>query len=329
MRSLITGGAGFIGSHLAEHRLRGGEEVVVLDNLSTGRLDNIRHLIGHRRFRHVVGNVEDETLLAEAANGADVVYHLAAAVGVELIVRDPVRTIENNILGTRAVLRLADRSGMRVLLASTSEVYGKSTKLPFLESDDVVYGPTSKPRWSYAISKAADEFLARAYAKEKGLHAVSVRLFNTVGPRQVGHYGMVIPRLVDQALRGGPLTVYGDGRQTRSFAHVLNVVPALAALADQDELRGEVVNLGSDRSVAIIELAERIRAKVDPQVRIELVSHEDAFGVDFEDMRDRLQDLSRAKALIGYAPSRDLDAILDDVILDRRGLWKPAPISDD
>jgi UDP-glucose 4-epimerase len=326
MRSLITGGAGFIGSHLAEHLLRAGDEVVVLDDLSTGRFDNIRHLAGHPRFQYRVGEVEDERLLAEAGAAADAIYHLAAAVGVSLIVRDPVRTIETNILGTRAVLRFAVRYGKRVLIASTSEVYGKSTKLPYAEEDDVVYGPTSRARWSYAISKSVDEFLARAYAAEKGLPATIARLFNTVGPRQVGHYGMVIPRLVDQALAGGPLTVYGDGKQTRSFAHVLDIVPALRALMHLPQPAGEVVNLGGDETVSIMELARRIQARVAPEAEIRTVPYDVAYGPGFEDMRDRAPDLSRAKRLIGYRAARGIDDILDDVVLERRGQWRAEPI---
>jgi UDP-glucose 4-epimerase len=325
MRSLITGGAGFIGSHLAEHLLRQGEEVVVLDNLSTGRFDNIRHLVGQPRFRHFIGEVETETLLAEAAEGVDIIYHLAAAVGVDLIVKDPVYTIENNILGTRAVLRHAVRYGKRVLINSSSEVYGKSERLPFAEEDDVLYGPTSRPRWSYAVSKSVDEFLAKAYVSAKGLNCVIVRLFNTVGPRQVGQYGMVIPRLVDQALKGGPLTVYGDGSQTRTFTHVLDVVPALRALATRDGIAGQVVNLGSDEPITIRELAERIILRTKTEAPIQFVPYEVAFGPGFEDMKDRLPDLTRARQLIGYAPQRDIDTIIDDVIADKQERWKPEP----
>jgi UDP-glucose 4-epimerase len=298
----------------------------VLDNLSTGRFDNIRQMVGHPRFCHFVGNVEDEDLLAEAADGVEAIYHLAAAVGVELILRDPVHTIENNILGTRAVLQLAVRYGKRVLLTSTSEVYGKSVKLPFCEDDDVVYGPTSRPRWSYAVSKAVDEFLVRAYAEQKGLRAVVVRLFNTVGPRQVGHYGMVVPWLVDQALRGGPLTVYGDGSQTRTFTHVLDVVPALRRLVLRDNTTCEVVNIGSDRPISIKDLAGRIAEMVNPAAPIQFVPYSVAFGPNFEDMRDRLPDLSRARRLVSYTPVYGIDDILKDVIRDLAGDWVPAPL---
>lgn len=323
MRALITGGAGFIGSHLAENLLRAGDAVVVLDNLSTGRFDNIAHLVGQPGFSYYVGPVEDAGLVTEAGRDCDVIFHLAAAVGVALIVRDPVGTIETNINGTEAVLHFAVRYGKRVLITSSSEVYGKTTKMPFAEDDDVVYGPTSRPRWAYAISKSVDEFLLRAYAQSRGLPGIVARLFNTVGPRQVGHYGMVIPRFVEQALNGGPLTVYGDGEQTRCFTHVLDVVAALSALMRLPQLRGEVVNLGSDERVSIRELAERVRRKVDPGVPIQQVPYDVAFGPSFEDMRDRVPDLRRAQALIGYAPQYDLDRILDDVIGDRQGTRRP------
>lgn len=323
MRALITGGAGFIGSHLAEHLLRGGDAVVVLDNLSTGRFDNIAHLVGQPGFSYYIGTVEDAGLLAESGRDCDAIFHLAAAVGVELILRDPVATIETNINGTEAVLRFAVRYGKRVLITSSSEVYGKTSKMPFGEDDDVVYGPTSRPRWAYAISKSVDEFLLRAYAQSRGLPGVVARLFNTVGPRQVGHYGMVIPRFVEQALRGGPITVYDDGEQTRCFAHVLDIVGALYDLVRLPQLRGEIVNLGASDPVSIRTLAERIRRKVNPAVEIQYVPYDVAFGPAFEDMRDRIPDLRRAQELIGWAARHDLDRILDDVIADRQGRWRP------
>lgn len=324
MRALITGGAGFIGSHLAEHLLRAGDTVVVLDNLSTGRFDNIRHLVGRPGFRYCVGAVEDPEMLADAGQGCDAIFHLAAAVGVELIVRDPVGTIETNINGTEAVLRFAARHGTRVLLTSSSEVYGKTTKMPFREDEDVVYGPTSRPRWSYAVSKAVDEFLLRAYAQARGVPGIAARLFNTAGPRQVGHYGMVIPRFVDQALRGGPITVYGDGEQTRCFTHVVDIVHALRDLMCLPQLNGEIVNLGSVERVSIGALAEQVRRKVDPRIEIQHVPYDLAFGPSFEDMRDREPDLGRARALIAYAPRYSLDRIVDDVIADRR-TQQPGP----
>ncbi len=327
MGSLITGGAGFIGSHLAEHLMRGGEDVVVLDNLSTGRFDNIRHLVGHPRFRYYIGDVEDRSLLSEAGSQCDSIYHLAAAVGVQLVIRDPVQTIETNINGTEAVLKYAVRYGKKVLVTSTSEVYGKSSKLPFSEDDDVIYGPTSRPRWAYAISKAIDEFLVRAYADSKGLPAVTVRLFNTVGPRQVGHYGMVIPRFVGQALQGGPITVYGDGTQTRCFGHVLDIVPALQRLVSENHLQGEVINLGGTERVSINDLAERVRQLVGGSLEIRRIPYSEAYIAGFEDMKDRVPDLRRAERKVSYKPTRGLDTILKDVLADLRGEWRPAPIS--
>jgi UDP-glucose 4-epimerase len=322
-KALITGGAGFVGSHLAEHLIRAGDSVVVLDNLSTGSFQNISHLAGHPNFAYFIGPLEDAGLLAESARDCDVVYHLAAAVGVELIVHDPVRTIETNISGTAAVLRFAVRYGKRVLLTSTSEVYGKAAKMPFSEEDDVIYGPTSRPRWAYAVSKAVDEFLLRAYVKSQGLQGIVVRLFNTVGPRQVGHYGMVIPRFVEQALRGGPLTVYDDGSQTRCFSHVLDIVPALHRLIQLPQLCGEVVNLGSMERVSIRDLAERVRQKANPGAAIQYVPYDIAFGPAFEDMRDREPDLRRARDLIGFQTRFNLDQILEDIISDRKGIWRP------
>lgn len=318
MKSLITGGAGFIGSHLAEYLLDRGESVVVLDNLSTGSFDNITHLVGRPGFSYCIGSLEDSDLLFESARDCDVIYHLAAAVGVELIVRDPVRTIETNINGTEAVLRLAVRYGKRVLVTSTSEVYGKAQKMPFSEEDDVVYGPTSRPRWAYAVSKAVDEFLLKASVSSKGLQGIVVRLFNTVGPRQVAHYGMVVPRFVNQALQGGPITVYGDGTQTRCFAHVMDVVPALHKLMGLPRLCGQTVNLGSSERVSINELAERVRQKVNPEVAIQYIPYEEVFGPVFEDMQDREPDLRLARELIGYEPLLKLDRILDDVVPERK-----------
>jgi len=268
MKNLITGGAGFIGSHLAEYLLSQGEEVVVLDDLSTGSFENIRHLVGTSGFTHYITKVENERVLERAIESVDRIYHLAAAVGVQLIINDPVRTIETNINATQAVLEQAVILGKRVLLTSTSEIYGKKNKLPFYEDDDVVYGSTTRFRWSYAISKAVDEFLLLAYHMQKGLPGIIVRLFNTVGPRQTGRYGMVVPRFVQQAISGGPITVYGTGRQTRCFAHVLDVVPALHALMNCDQAVGKVVNIGNDTQVSINHLAERIREVLNLKVDI-------------------------------------------------------------
>jgi UDP-glucose 4-epimerase len=318
MRNLITGGAGFIGSHLAEHLLGLGQEVVVADNLSTGRFENIRHLVGREGFAYNLADVDEPEQVAHLIDDADCVYHLAAAVGVRLIIDDPVHTIETNIRGTRTVLQRAARTGKRVLLASTSEVYGKSSQCPYREDDDTTYGATIRNRWSYAFSKAIDEFLFLAYHEKYGLPGVVVRLFNTVGPRQVGHYGMVVPRFIEQALRGGPICVYGDGEQSRCFAHVADVVPAMHALLHAPAATGRIVNLGSDQEVTINALAERIRDHVGPQVAIRHVPYAEAYRPGFEDMRRRVPSLDRARELIGYTPQFDLDRIITDVLADAR-----------
>jgi UDP-glucose 4-epimerase len=315
---LVTGGAGFIGSHLVGHLLEQGQEVVVLDNLSTGRFDNIRPFVGRAGFSYVLGDLTNEVLAAPLVERADTIYHLAAAVGVELIVNDPVRTIETNIDATAQLLRAAARWGKRILITSTSEVYGKAVNVPFQEDDDVLYGPTSKSRWSYAFSKAIDEFLALAYHQTQGLPVVIVRLFNTVGAGQIGQYGMVIPRLVDQALAGGPITVFGDGKQSRCFCHVADIVPALVDLLDQPQAWGQVVNLGSEQEISIEQLAHRIRAKIDPSCDIRYISYDQAYKPGFEDMQRRVPSLDRARALIDYRPQRNLEQILDDVIAWRR-----------
>ncbi|MBI4577157.1 MAG: GDP-mannose 4,6-dehydratase [Planctomycetes bacterium] len=314
MKALITGGAGFIGSHLAERLLEQGEAVRVIDDLSTGSIANIEHLKGRAGFRYSIAGIEDEPLLAELVDGADVVFHLAAAVGVRLIVESPVRTIETNITGTERVLRLAAKKGKRVVLASTSEVYGKTAKVPFSEDDDLVLGPTTKGRWSYACSKAIDEFLALSYWKERRLPTTVVRLFNTVGPRQVGRYGMVVPRFVQQALAGGPITVYGDGEQSRCFGYVGDVVGALAALAVHEGAVGQVFNVGNDEEVTINGLAERVRRRTGCPVPIVHVPYEEAYEAGFEDMQRRVPDLRKVRDLIGYRPTHDLDRILDRVI---------------
>lgn len=313
MKNLITGGAGFIGSHLAEHLLGLGEEVVVLDDLSTGSLRNLEHLSGRKGFTYHIGKVEDRGLLDKSLEGVDRVYHLAAAVGVRLIVEDPIRTIETNINATQLVLERSTALGKQVLLTSTSEVYGKGERLPFSEDADVVYGPTTQPRWSYAISKAADEFLLLASHRHKGLHGVIVRLFNTVGPRQVGRYGMVIPRFMEQALGGGPITVYGSGEQKRCFAHVLDIVGALVDLMNCERADGEVVNLGSEEEVSINELAKRVRAMANPRAEIVRIPYEEAYGKGFEDMNARRPSLKKALSLIGFRTKRDLETILRDV----------------
>ena len=318
MRALITGGAGFIGSHLAEALLAAGHQVFVIDNLSTGSIQNIEPLKAHAAFKYVVGDITNEPLLAELVDDCDVVFHLAAAVGVKLIVEEPVRTIETNVHGTEVVLKHANKKKKLVILASTSEVYGKSTDVPFHEDADLVLGPTPKHRWAYACSKAIDEFLALAYWKERKLPVVIVRFFNTVGPRQTGRYGMVIPNFVRQALAGQPITVHGDGSQTRSFCHVRDVVGALLRLMDEPRAVGEVFNVGNSQEISIMALAERVRALTASGSPIVTIPYDQAYESGFEDMPRRVPDLSKIHALVGYEPRTDLDAILADVIDDFR-----------
>jgi len=314
MKALITGGAGFIGSHLAEELLNRGDMVYVIDDLSTGRLENIEHLMDSPRFNIAVETILNETVMDRLVSECDIIYHLAAAVGVELIVNKPVEVIERNILGTEMVLKLASRYLKSVVITSTSEIYGKSDKVPFNENDDRVLGPTTKSRWSYSSSKAIDEFLALAYYKEKKLDVVVVRLFNTVGPRQTGQYGMVIPRFVVQALKGEPITVYGDGKQMRCFAYVKDVVEAIINLAHHKEAFGEIFNVGNDEPVTILELAQKIKTKTNSKSEIVFVPYGEAYEEGFEDMRIRTPDLTKIKALIGYDPKYKLDMILDKVI---------------
>jgi len=318
MHNLITGGAGFIGSHLAEKLLESGETVTVIDDLSTGRIANIEKLKGNERFRYFIDTIMNEPLLSELIDSAEVVFHLAAAVGVKLIVENPVRTIETNIYGTQLVLKHAAKKLKKVILASTSEVYGKGSAVPFREESDMVFGPTISPRWSYATSKAVDEFLALSYCKEKRLPVVIVRIFNTVGPRQVGDYGMVVPRFVEQALSGGPITVYGSGRQTRCFAYVDDVVGALIKLSRKRRAVGGIFNIGSDEEISIDELARKVRDKVGGHVRIVHIPYEKVYGKGFDDMDRRVPDISRVSKLIGYRPTLTIDQILDRVIEDAR-----------
>lgn len=314
MRALITGGAGFIGSHLAERLLADGWRVSVIDNLSTGSIHNIRHLKAQEKFSYVIDTIMNVPLLAEMVDEADHVYHLAAAVGVQRIVDNPVETITTNIRGTEIVLDLADKKKKKVLLASTSEVYGKSSQIPFSEEGDLVMGATSRPRWSYACSKAIDEFLALAYGKALQLPVVVARLFNTVGPRQTGRYGMVIPRFVGQGLSGEPIVVYGSGEQSRCFTHVADVVDALVRLMAAPEAEGQVFNVGSTEEVTINALAERIRARTGGRSEIRHISFTEAYNASFEDMDRRVPDLTKVAALIGYRPTRSLDTIIGDVI---------------
>ncbi|HXV59109.1 MAG TPA: NAD-dependent epimerase/dehydratase family protein [Vicinamibacteria bacterium] len=314
MRVLITGGAGFIGSHLAEALLSQGHEVFVLDDLSTGSIENIEPLKGIEGFHYTIDTVMNEPVTAEQVDRVDIVVHLAAAVGVRLIVDSPVHTIETNVHGTETILKLANKKKKRVLVASTSEVYGKSAKVPFQENDDLVMGPTTKGRWSYACSKAIDEFLALAYNKEKKLPVIIVRLFNTVGPRQTGRYGMVIPNFVRQALAGEPITVYGDGSQSRCFTDVSDVVRALIALMEHPGALGEVFNIGSEHEVTILELARKVKAMTGSQSEVVFVPYHEAYEEGFEDMPRRVPDITKVRRLIGYEPTVGLDRILERVI---------------
>jgi UDP-glucose 4-epimerase len=314
MRALITGGAGFIGSHLAEALLAGGHQVLVLDDLSTGSIENIAHLKGRPGFEYFIDSVDNEPLLAELIDRSDVVFHLAAAVGVKLIVEQPVHTIETNVHGTEVVLKLANKKKKVVLIASTSEVYGKSGTVPFREDADLVLGPSDKHRWAYACSKLIDEFLALAYWKERKLPVIIVRLFNTVGPRQTGQYGMVIPSFVQQALAGRPITVFGDGTQSRSFTYVGDVVRAMVALIDEPRAIGQVFNIGNGREITIGELAEIIKKLTGSSSEIVRIPYDEAYEAGFEDMPRRVPDISKVAALVGYAPTVDLEEILARVI---------------
>jgi UDP-glucose 4-epimerase len=312
MKALITGGAGFVGSHLAEALLAQGDEVHVIDNLSTGSIENIEHLKRHERFHYVIDSVLNEPVLAELVDRVDVVFHLAAAVGVRLIVESPVNTIETNVHGTEMVLKLANKKRKKVLITSTSEVYGKANVVPFREDGDLVMGPTSRGRWSYACSKAIDEFLALAYHKEKRLPVVVARLFNTVGPRQTGRYGMVLPSFVKQALLGHPITVYGDGQQTRCFGFVGDVVGQISLLAHDERAVGEVWNVGNDREeTSVFDLARRVKARTASKSEIVLVPYDRAYEAGFEDMQRRVPDLSKLRSLTGYEPKVGLDEIID------------------
>lgn len=314
MRVLITGGAGFIGSHLADAYLQRGDEVFVLDDLSTGTIENISHLKDSPKFHYTIESVHNHPVTAELVDQCDVIFHLAAAVGVRLIVESPVRTIETNVHGTEVVLSLANKKKKKVLVASTSEVYGLSTEVPFREDGNLVMGATTKGRWSYACSKAIDEFLAHAYWREKKLPTVIVRLFNTVGPRQTGQYGMVIPTFVKQALSGSPITVYGDGKQSRCFCYVGDVVGALMRLMDHPEAVGQVFNIGSNEEISILDLAERVKELTHSDSEIVLVPYDEAYEEGFEDMPRRIPDISKVDRLVGFCPEKSLDNILTNVI---------------
>ncbi len=314
MRYLITGGAGFIGSHLSEALIARGEEVFVLDDLSTGSVENIRHLKSNKRFHYIFDSIMNKHLLAELVDESDVIFHLAAAVGVRLIVESPVRTIETNVHGTQNVLDAASKKKKLVFTASTSEVYGKSDKVPFHEDADLVLGPTSKGRWSYAASKALDEFLALSFWKEKGLPVVIARFFNTVGPRQTGRYGMVLPNFVRQALAGEPITVYGSGKQSRCFCDVRDCVQAVLKLVDGGKAIGEVVNIGSTEEVSIQGLAEMVRERAGSKSQIVSVPYDQAYEPGFEDMPRRMPALEKLERLTGFRPSIRLNEIIDEVI---------------
>jgi UDP-glucose 4-epimerase len=310
---LITGGAGFVGSHLADHLIQGGHRVIVIDDLSTGQIANIEHLKGNPSFEYVIDSVMNRGLLAELVDRADYVFHLAAAVGVKLIIESPVHTIETNVRGTEIVLETANKKKRPVLVTSTSEVYGKASKIPFSEEDDLVLGATSKGRWSYACSKALDEFLAIAYYHEKRLPIVIVRLFNTVGPRQTGRYGMVLPGFVRQALAGRPITVYGDGSQSRCFGYVGDVIKALPLLLADERAHGQVFNVGSQEEVSILELARRIKARLASPSEIVFVPYDEAYEKGFEDMMRRVPDISKVQAQVGFEAKTRLDEIIDRV----------------
>lgn len=312
--ALITGGAGFIGSHLAERLLAAGDTVTIIDNLSTGRLQNIAKLDAHPRFRSAIEDIRNIHVMDRLVSECDVIYHLAAAVGVQRIISEPIETIETNIGGTEIVLKTARRYRKKVLIASTSEVYGKGVRIPFHEDDDSLTGATTRSRWSYAASKAVDEFLALAYHKQVGLPIVIFRLFNTVGPRQQGQYGMVLPRFVQWALRHQPIQVYGDGEQQRCFCNVRDVVGAIHRLADHANAVGEVYNIGSSEEISIRGLAERVRERADSASAISLIPYEEAYETGFEDFRRRVPSLSKIQAAIGWTPQTPLDQTIDEII---------------
>jgi UDP-glucose 4-epimerase len=314
MRALITGGAGFIGSHLAEALLDRGDDVAFIDDLSTGRMENVQHLKVQPRFSYTIDTIQNRAVMAELVDNADVVFHLAAAVGVRLIIESPVQTIETNVKGTELVLEVAAKKRKTVMVASTSEVYGKANVLPFSEDNDIVLGPTSKSRWSYACSKAIDEFLALAYFRERRVPVSIVRFFNTVGPRQTGQYGMVVPNFVQQALSGKPITVFGDGKQSRCFTWVGDAVNAVIELAARGEAVGQVFNVGSENEITIADLAYLVKEKTGSKSPVVFVPYEKAYEEGFEDMPRRVPDLAKIRQLIGYKPTVDLPEILDAII---------------
>jgi len=325
MKALITGGAGFIGSHLSEYLLEQNHQVFVIDDLSTGTIENILHLKANPNFHYTIDTIMNVPVTAELVDRCDVVFHLAAAVGVKLIVESPVRTIETNIKGTEIILELASKKKKKVLIASTSEVYGKGKNIPFSEAEDLILGPTHKGRWSYACSRAIDEFLALAYWHEKRLPVIVVRLFNTVGPRQEGRYGMVLPTFVKQALSCERITVFGDGSQSRCFAHVSDVVGALARISEKEEALGKVFNIGSNQEITILELGKKVKSMTSSKSEIVFVPYDKAYEAGFEDMPRRVPDLSRLQQLIGYRPGNDLEQIIQSVIDYQKALLKTTP----
>ena len=316
--ALITGGAGFIGSHLAEKLLAQGHEVTVIDNLSTGRIENLKALDGKPKFRAAIEDIRNIHVMDRLVSECDVIYHLAAAVGVERIISEPIETIETNIGGTEVVLKTARRYRKKVLIASTSEVYGKGIRFPFREDDDSVLGPTTRSRWSYAASKAIDEFLALAYHKQTDLPVVIFRLFNTVGPRQRGQYGMVVPRFVRWALRDEPIRVYGDGQQQRCFCNVRDVVEAIHLLGEYDAAVGQVFNIGSTEEVTILQLAERVRTHADSRSEIEYVPYDQAYEAGFEDFRRRVPSIDKIRSTVEWDPVTSLDETIDQIIAYHR-----------
>jgi UDP-glucose 4-epimerase len=318
-RCLVTGGAGFIGSHLTERLLASGHDVTVIDDLSTGRAENLAAVRDHSGFRLIEASIADQLALSEAARDADVIYHMAAAVGVKLVADDPVHTIETNIYPTETLLRIALQGNRKFFLASTSEVYGKNPKERWSEEDDLQLGPTSRPRWAYGCSKAIDEFLALAYHRKFGLPVVIGRFFNVIGPRQVGQYGMVVPRFIDQALAGGPVVVYDDGSQERCFAHVAEVVECVHTLMETPSAAGEIFNIGSDQPVSVLQLAEEVIRRTGGKAAVKHIPYSAAYGKDFEDVRRRVPDVSKLERTIGKKPRSSLGEILEELIAWKRG----------
>jgi UDP-glucose 4-epimerase len=322
MRTLVTGGAGFIGSHLVDRLLARGDEVVVIDDLSTGSKENLAAHEGHPRLTFVHDSILNRPVMEALVRRSELVLHLAAAVGVKYVIERPLHSLDVNVRGSETLLELVAAHGIKTMIFSTSEIYGKSARIPFREDDDRVLGPVTCQRWNYSIAKALDEILALAYYRERGLPAIIVRCFNTCGPRQTGQYGMVVPRFVDQALNGAPLTVYGDGSQSRCFGSVFDVVDGVIALLDEPRAVGEIFNLGSDEEVTILSLAYRVKELTRSQSEIRLVPYDEAYEVGFEDMQRRVPDLTKLSALVGYRPKRKLDEILQSVIDEARGRAK-------